>query len=116
VVDWEQADPAGPTMLDPVLFRLIAAVLSGREELGAVVVRWSADGGPYAGELADLQRRLGADPLHPRALVLFGWLHVVAISLEKSARFAANPVWMRRNVRMVLRDAVLQPADGAGHR
>ena len=116
VVDWEQGDAAGPTMLDPVAFRLIAAVQSEEEELGAVVVRWSADGGPYAGELADLQRRLGADPLHPGALVLFGWLHVVAISLEKSARFAANPVWMRRNVRMVLRDAVLQPADGAGHR
>lgn len=116
VVDWEQGDAAGPTMLDPVAFRLIAAVQSGGEELGAVVVRWSADGGPYAGELADLQRRLGADPLHPRALVLFGWLHVVALSIEKSARFAANPVWMRRNVRLVLRDAVLQPADGAGHR
>jgi O-antigen/teichoic acid export membrane protein/aminoglycoside phosphotransferase len=116
VVDWEQADPAGPTVLDPVLFRLIAAVQSGGEELGAVVVSWSADGGPCAGELAELQRRLGADPLHPRALVLFGWLHVVALSIEKSARFAANPVWMRRNVRMVLRDAVLEPAGGAHHR
>ncbi|MCH6171640.1 phosphotransferase [Pseudonocardia alaniniphila] len=116
VVDWEQGDPAGPTMLDPVAFRLIAAVQAGREELGAVVVRWSADGGPYAGELADLQRRLGADPLHPRALVLFGWLHVVALSIEKSARFAANPVWMRRNVRMVLRDAVLEPVGRAHHR
>jgi hypothetical protein len=110
VVDWEQADPAGPTVLDPVLFRLFAEVLSGKDELGPVVVRWSTDGGPYAGELADLQRELGADPLHPRALVLFGWLHLVALSIEKSPRFAANPVWMRRNVRTVLRDAVLEPA------
>jgi O-antigen/teichoic acid export membrane protein len=111
VVDWEQADPVGPTVLDPVLFRLLADVLSGREELGPIVVRWSADGGPHAGELADLQRDLGADPLHPGALVLFGWLHIVALSIEKSARFAANPVWIRRNVRTVLREAVLEPAE-----
>jgi O-antigen/teichoic acid export membrane protein len=113
VVDWEQADPAGPTILDPVLFRLLAQVLSGGEELGRVVVRWSTDGGPHADELADLQRRLGADPLDPGTLVLFGWLHNVALSIEKSARFAANPIWVRRNVRAVLREAVLDPADRA---
>lgn len=97
-----------------MLFRLLAQVISGGEELGRIVVRWSADGGPHADEFGDLQRRLGADPLHPRTLVMFGWLHNVALSIEKSARFAANPAWVRRNVRTVLlREAVLEPADRA---
>jgi hypothetical protein len=39
-------------------------------------------------------------------LVLLGWLEHVSACVTRSARMAANPVWNRRNVRVVVEGAV----------
>jgi len=47
------------------------------------------------------QRAPGPDPLP------VGWLLHVSNNLQKSPSFAANPVWVRRNLVAVVRDARL---------
>jgi hypothetical protein len=38
-------------------------------------------------------------------MVLLGWLKHVSVCVTRSERTAANPVWNRRNVRVVLQQA-----------
>jgi hypothetical protein len=46
---------------------------------------------------------LGSGPPCPSGpLLLLTWLRHVGGNLADSTRYAANPVWMRRNVRSVL--------------
>jgi hypothetical protein len=47
-------------------------------------------------------RQAGGPELPVRPLVLLTWLRHVGGNLADSTRYAANPVWMRRNVRAVL--------------
>jgi hypothetical protein len=49
---------------------------------------------------------LGGDPVDTRVLLLLGWLQHVSTTCRTSGRCAANPVWNRRNLRLVLRAAV----------
>ncbi|GEL18894.1 aminoglycoside phosphotransferase family protein [Pseudonocardia asaccharolytica] len=103
VVDWCQSDPDGLAVLDVVSFLLTFDTEVAGEELGTVVVRWLADPGRAGAVLTEAQRGLGADPLGPGTLALLAWLRHVATNIAKSPRYAANPVWIRRNVRAVLR-------------
>lgn len=45
--------------------------------------------------------------LPARTLIVLGWLLHVSNGWENSPSFAANPVWVRRNVVAVVRDARL---------
>jgi hypothetical protein len=45
---------------------------------------------------------MGGEHLAVRTVLLLGWLRHVAGNLVDSTRYAANPVWMHRNVRTVL--------------
>ena len=70
-------------------------------------MRWLFADPPQLHELLRRsQRMLGSDPVDTRVLLLLGWLQHVSTTCLKSGRCAANPVWNRRNVRLVLRAAV----------
>jgi hypothetical protein len=70
------------------------------------VLRWLA-GVPRAEAdvLAGCQAALGGSVLAPELLVLLGWLEHAASCVTRSQQMAANPVWNRRNVRVVVQGA-----------
>jgi O-antigen/teichoic acid export membrane protein len=106
VVDWCTAEPDGMCVLDVATFMPMAAAMAGGEEFGPVVLRWlSGVPRPEAEVLAGCQAALGGSVLAPEVLVLLGWLEHVSACVSRSQRMAANPVWNRRNVRVVVREA-----------
>lgn len=106
VVDWCDADERGLPVLDVMVFLHLSRVIADGEELGSIVLRWLRDGLPAEADLLRrAQRGLGGDALDPSTLALLGWLHHVSTVIAKSREFASNPVWLRRNVRSVLRSA-----------
>ena len=99
IVDWDQATDS-IVALDNVLWLLTAT--TDRRELGRRVVDrlrrehcWT-----------DQERALLGSPNEAtgRALLLLGWLRHVTGNLTKSGRYAASPIWLRRNVVPVLRE------------
>lgn len=107
VIDWCDAERDGLQILDVIVFRQLSSVMGGEVELGPQLLRWLAAEPPEMHvELRRIQRMLGADPVDTRVLLLLGWLQHVSKTCLKSGRFAANPVWNRRNLRSVLRAAV----------
>jgi O-antigen/teichoic acid export membrane protein len=108
VVDWCDGDPAGLAVLDVVSFLLTTDVATGDAELGAVVLDRLADARKPDGDLlVRVQRNLGGDVLGTDVLTLLAWLQHVSHNLAKSPSYAANPVWVRRNLVPVVRDAQL---------
>jgi O-antigen/teichoic acid export membrane protein/aminoglycoside phosphotransferase (APT) family kinase protein len=106
IVDWGQAVEDGPTAVDVASLLLTVEAERGGRELGAIVLAWLADDtAPAAHLVAATQRALGGDDVDGRALLLLGWLHMVAANLAKSTRYGANPLWLNRNVRAVVRSA-----------
>ncbi|WP_162834590.1 aminoglycoside phosphotransferase family protein, partial [Amycolatopsis circi] len=101
IVDWGQATGRGLVAIDVVSLALSTEATATGRELGTVVVDWLTTGPRSAAALRDRSVR-GGDDVPVRTLVLLGWLHLVAANLAKSARYAANPVWLRRNVIKVL--------------
>ena len=65
--------------------------------------RLADDHHPDGDLLARAQRNLGGDVLPARTLIVLGWLLHVSNNLQKSPLFAANRVWVRRNVMAVVR-------------
>ena len=108
VVDWCDGRPDGLAVLDVVTFLLTSEAVALGAELGAVVLdRLADDQHPDGDLLARAQRNLGGDVLPARTLIVLGWLLHVSNNLQKSPSFAANPVWVRRNLVAVVRDARL---------
>jgi Ser/Thr protein kinase RdoA (MazF antagonist) len=108
VVDWCDGRPDGFAVLDVVTFLLTSDAVARGAELGAVVLdRLADDHHPDGDLLARAQRNLGGDMLPARTLIVLGWLLHVSNNLQKSPSFAANPVWVRRNLVAVVRDARL---------
>jgi aminoglycoside phosphotransferase (APT) family kinase protein len=106
IVDWCTADERGMPVLDVALFLQMAEAMAEGEELGPLVLRWVADMPPREADVLErCQAALGASVIEPEVLVLLGWLQHVSLNVSTSARFAANPVWNRRNVRVVVREA-----------
>lgn len=101
VVDWVDGEPDGLVGADAVTLLLFEAVLAGRE-LGPEVLARLADPGPVAGVVDRMVRHADGPGLPVRPLLLLTWLRHVGGNLADSTRYAANPVWMRRNVRAVL--------------
>jgi O-antigen/teichoic acid export membrane protein len=106
IVDWCTARPDGMSVLDVATFMPMAEAMTRGEEFGTVVLRWLA-GVPRAEAdvLAGCQAALGGSVLAPEVLVLLGWLEHVASCVTRSQQMAANPVWNRRNVRVVVQGA-----------
>jgi O-antigen/teichoic acid export membrane protein len=107
IVDWCTARPDGLSVLDVATFVPMAEAMARGEEFGAVVLRWLA-GVPRAEAdvLVGCQSALGGSVLAPEVLVLLGWLEHVTSCVTRSKEMAANPVWSRRNVRVVVQGAV----------
>jgi hypothetical protein len=104
VVDWAQAERDGLLVTDVVTLLLATEAQASGQQLGHVVRMWLDAVSPAAlRTLTSVQHGLGGDQVDVRALVLLGWLQMVSGNLAKSARYAANPVWMRHNVIAVLR-------------
>ena len=101
VVDWTEGERDGLVGADAVTLLLFEPILAGRE-LGPVVLERLADPGPVAEVVTAMQRRVGGPALPPRTMLLLTWLRHVGANLTDSTRYAANPVWMHRNVRAVL--------------
>ena len=53
------------------------------------------------------QRYLGGDVIGVGPLALLAWLQHVAHNIAKSPSYAANPLWVRRNLVAVVRGARL---------
>ncbi|MFC4947696.1 phosphotransferase [Pseudonocardia sp. GCM10023141] len=105
IVDWCQAEEDGLPVLDVVCFLLRSENLTRGTELGTLVLDRLADARPTEHELlARAQRMLGGEVLDVGLLTLLGWLAHVAHNLRKSPTFAANPVWVRRNLVSVIRE------------
>jgi hypothetical protein len=108
VVDWCDGRPDGFAVLDVVSFLLTSEAVAREAELGAVVLdRLADDHHPDGDLLARAQRNLGGDVLPARTLIVLGWLLHVSNNLQKSPWYAANPVWVRRNLMAVVREARL---------
>lgn len=99
IVDWDQAADS-LVALDNVLWLLTAT--SDRRELGRRVV----DRLQREHCWTEQERALLGSPDEQtgRALLLLTWLRHIAGNLTKSERYAASPIWLRRNVVPVLRE------------
>jgi hypothetical protein len=91
VVDWEASRPDGLAEADRMHLLLTTRALTSHRELGDVVAE-------------TLGRRLATDgaAVPARTAVLLAWLGHVTANLEKSRRYARNPVWRRQNLVAVL--------------
>jgi O-antigen/teichoic acid export membrane protein len=107
IIDWCTAEPDRMSVLDVATFMPMAQAMADGEEFGPVVLRWLA-GVPRAEAevLVGCHTALGGSVLAPEVLVLLGWLEHVSACVTRSDRMAANPVWNRRNVRVVVQGAV----------
>jgi aminoglycoside phosphotransferase len=101
VVDWTEAEPDGLVGADVVTLLVFQRILAGTE-LGPVLLEWLADPSPVAGVVAAMQRAGAGEELDVRTILLLSWLRHVGGNLSHSTRYAANPIWMHRNVRTVL--------------
>jgi aminoglycoside phosphotransferase (APT) family kinase protein len=101
IVDWTEAEPDGLVGADAVTLLAFERILGGTE-LGPVMLEWLADPSPVADVVATMQRAGAGEELDVRTMLLLTWLRHVGGNLAHSTRYAANPIWMHRNVRMVL--------------
>jgi aminoglycoside phosphotransferase (APT) family kinase protein len=101
IVDWTEAEPDGLVGADAVTLLAFERILGGTE-LGPVMLEWLADPSPVAGVVATMQRAGAGEELDVRTVLLLTWLRHVGGNLAHSTRYAANPIWMHRNVRTVL--------------
>jgi hypothetical protein len=108
IVDWTEGEHDGLVGADAVTLLLFERVLAGRE-LGPAVLERLSDPGPVAEVVAAVQQRVGGPVLPPRVMLLLTWLRHVGGNLADSTRYAANPVWMHRNVRAVLQGLGVGP-------
>lgn len=104
IVDWGQATDEGLVLIDVVGLLLATEAAGAMAELGTVVTAWlGPDPAGARAVVAACAGTLDDDLLPARPLVLLAWLHLVSANLAKSTRYAANPVWLRRNIIAVLR-------------
>ena len=101
VVDWTEAEPDGLVGADAVTLLMFERILAGTE-LGPVLLEWLADPSPVAGVLCAVQRDGAGAEVDVPTMLLLSWLRHVGGNLAHSTRYAANPIWMHRNVRTVL--------------
>jgi len=101
IVDWCAADPDGPVALDATMLLLWENDARG-PELGHQVLRCIEAPGRLTEVVADVQGRREGHRLDVRTVVLMLWLQHVGANLADPGRYAANPIWMHRNVRAVL--------------
>lgn len=107
VVDWDAAGPGRLPILDLLHLRHMGKHLPADRDWGVSIVRallpWARDGGD---ELTrGFCRRLGIEPTAAllEALAVAYWLERLAYQLSTYADRTERPVWVERNVDVVLR-------------
>jgi hypothetical protein len=106
IIDWGQSRNDDAALIDPVTHLLGQRSTARGTELGRVVVDLVGGAPPDAAErsVLDLHRAAcPADPVATEVAVLLAWQRHAENNLLKSPRYAANPVWVRRNVETVLK-------------
>jgi O-antigen/teichoic acid export membrane protein len=104
IVDWSQVREDDLIILDTAFWLLTIPRPGQPREFGARVAA-RLDRGPCwkSAEIDLLTTLASGDPIGGEALLLLTWLRHVTDNLAKSDRYAASPVWLRRNVLPVLR-------------
>lgn len=102
IVDWDTAEPDGLIVVDATMMLLWSNDARG-PELGHQVRHGLTGPRDLTEVVAEVRRRHGGEELDVRTAVLLVWLRHVGANLADDAGYAANPVWMHRNVRAVLR-------------
>ena len=103
IVDWDQARDRDITTTDLVFWLLTAPSPGRRREFGALVAARLGRHECWTPAEKRLLGTAGGSAETGRALLLLAWLRHVAGNLAKSGRYAASPLWSRRNIRPVLR-------------
>jgi Ser/Thr protein kinase RdoA (MazF antagonist) len=104
IVDWSQVRENDLVILDIVFWLLTVPRPGQPREFGArVAARLDRSPCWRPAESSLLATRAYGDPLSGQALLLLAWLRHVTDNLAKSDRYAASPVWSRRNIAPVLR-------------
>jgi Ser/Thr protein kinase RdoA (MazF antagonist) len=106
IIDWGQSRGNDLSLVDPMTYLLVARARRQGRPLGAVVRDLCREGRLTEEEqrLLDLHRgTCPGDPLAPSVAALLAWLRHAENNLLKSPRYAAHPVWVRRNLETVLR-------------
>jgi len=114
VVDWDAAGPGRLPVLDLLHLRHMGKYLPPDRDWGLTIVQgllpWARDGGD---ELTrGFCRRLGIEPTEARleALALAYWLERLAYQLSTYADRTERPVWVERNVDVVVRAVAARAA------
>lgn len=105
IIDWGESREDDLALLDPMTYLLVDRTRSLGRPLGTVVRDLCRAPVLTDRERAVLElhgRSCPADPLDVDVVALLAWLRHVANNLLKSPRYAASPVWIRRNVEPVL--------------
>jgi Ser/Thr protein kinase RdoA (MazF antagonist) len=108
IVDWDQAAERDLIAMDLASWILSIPGRGRQRELGArVAARLAAQRCWTPAESRLLGLATTGDPAEGRALLLLTWLRQVAGSLARSDRYTRSPLWLRNNIRPVLRQAPL---------
>jgi O-antigen/teichoic acid export membrane protein/Ser/Thr protein kinase RdoA (MazF antagonist) len=115
IVDWSGARDDDLVALD-IAFWLLTVPRPGQpREIGARVAGRLDRGPCWQPAEADLLTSHAHDAqVSGKSLLLLAWLRHVTDNLAKSDRYAASPVWARRNIAPVLRRMDELGDDGAG--
>ncbi len=109
IVDWDQARDRDITTIDLAFWLLTvrspgtAPAAGRRQEFGGRVAARLGRHECWTPAEKRLLGTAGGSAETGRALLLLAWLRHVAGNLSKSGRYAASPLWPRRNIRPVLR-------------
>ena len=104
IIDWDQARERDLVATDLAFWIITVPGTGRRRELGAqVAARLGADRCWTPAESRLLAGTTDGDAAACRAVLLLAWLRHVAGNLAKSSRYARSPLWLRNNVRPVLR-------------
>lgn len=104
IVDWSQVRQQDLVALDVAFWLLTVPQQGHRGEFGVRVAARLTRTPPWTpAEQTMLAASQAGDQLSGQALLLLAWLRHIADTLAKSERYAASPLWPRRNIAPVLR-------------
>ena len=105
IIDWAQSRDDDAALIDPMTLLIFSRALTERAHLGRVVLDLCRGAPLTSGEVALVEAHrevCPADPVPVEIMALLAWLRHVETNLVKSPRYASHPVWVRRNVEVVL--------------
>lgn len=103
IIDWGQAREHDMVVLDLAFWLLTIPRAGQPHEFGARIAARLRRRQPWLpAEARLLQAHNGGEPISGRTLLLLAWLRHVTDNLAKSERYAASPLWSRRNIMPVL--------------